>query len=329
MRREAKNACFAPLFYAAMMTPTDREALASIALLAAFADGQKQEAERAQLKALFESIEADASPHVYQRVLLGQTTVEAEAEKLSTPALRTFAYEMAVGVCDADGVASAEEQAFLGGLRSALGLEEAVAAPITAQGESLAHLADLPPVAPVAVAPSETPTSREPAGVDSVILKYAVLCGGLELLPQTLASMAVVPLQAKLVHSVGQQYGYALDKGHVRELLAVMGVGMTSQVMESYARKFFGKAVKKTLGKKMGKVAKKATGPLLAFATTFAIGQVAKRYYASGRTLSNVNLKSIYQENVTKGQQLYSQYSGQVAESARSTNLNNLMSMIR
>jgi len=109
----------------------------------------------------------------------------------------------------------------------------------------------------------------------------------------------------------------------------VIGVGMTSQVMESYARKLFGKVAKKTLGKKVGKVAKKATGPLLAFATTFAIGQVAKRYYASGRTLSNVNLKSIYQESMSQGQQLYSQYSGQVASSARSTNLSQLMSMVR
>lgn len=306
------------------MTTTERDALATIALLAAFADGQKQEAERAQLKALFESLDAEASPKVYQRVLFGQALLEEEAAKLSTPALRTFAYEMAVGVCDADGVASPEEEAFLNGLRTTLGMDEAVAAPIAAQGESLAHLAD---AQPPATAPAQA--TAQPAGVDSLILKYAVLCGGLELLPQTLASMAVVPLQAKLVHGVGQQYGYALDKGHVRELLAVVGVGMTSQVMESYARKLFGKVAKKTLGKKVGKVAKKATGPLLAFATTFAIGQVAKRYYASGRTLSNVNLKSIYQENIAQGQRLYSQYSDQVASSARSTNLSQLMSMVR
>ncbi|MCK7498350.1 MAG: hypothetical protein MZW92_52755 [Comamonadaceae bacterium] len=53
-----------------------------------------------------------------------------------------------------------------------------------------------------------------------MILNYAILNGALELLPDSLASMAIIPLQMKMVYRIGKSYGYELDRGHVKDFLA-------------------------------------------------------------------------------------------------------------
>ena len=64
--------------------------------------------------------------------------------------------------------------------------------------------------------------------------------GALELLPETLSTMAIIPLQMRLVYRIGQAYGYELDSGHVKDFLATVGVGLTSQYLEQAGRKLLG-----------------------------------------------------------------------------------------
>ena len=101
------------------------EALYSICLLAAFADGGKADAEREELRRIGESLMAEDfnGAAIYQKVLLGRTTVEAEAGRLDAPEWRQLAYEMAVKVCEADGVTSGAEKEFLAGLADRLGID--------------------------------------------------------------------------------------------------------------------------------------------------------------------------------------------------------------
>ena len=49
--------------------------------------------------------------------------------------------------------------------------------------------------------------------------------------------MAIIPLQIKMVYGIGKTHGYELDQGHIRELLATLGVGLTSQYLEQTGRK--------------------------------------------------------------------------------------------
>ena len=58
-----------------------------------------------------------------------------------------------------------------------------------------------------------------------MILNASILNGALELLPQSIASMAIIPLQMKLVYRIGQAHGYESDKTQIRDLLATLGVG--------------------------------------------------------------------------------------------------------
>ena len=78
------------------------------------------------------------------------------------------------------------------------------------------------------------------AELDKSILNHALLNGALELLPQSWASMAIIPMQVKMVYSIGKAHGVALDPGHIKEFIATAGVGLTGQYLEQFGRKLLG-----------------------------------------------------------------------------------------
>jgi uncharacterized protein (DUF697 family) len=350
----------------------ERDAIAAICLLAAQVDGLG-EGERAHLRDVFDAVGGVSHARLYQDVILGRVDLAGACEALTTPELRRYAYEMAVGACDANGHTTPAEQAFLDDLASRLGLEVAEAAAVRDEAEALADAPGLAMAAAggmtaaaadgtaadgtaadgaaaagataVGAAPAEaatepgrdlipTATDAEARAVpapdlDRTILNRAILAGALELLPQSLGTMAIVPVQMKLVFEIGRAHGYSLDQGKVRELLAIAGVGLTSQVLEGYARKLFGKALKKTLGKGAGKVGKAASSALMTFATTYAIGKVADRYYGGGRTLSRDAVREVFTTEVARGKELFGRYQGQIQDRARTTNLSEVTRQLR
>ncbi len=313
------------------MEPREQEAIAAICLMAALADGSKSDAERDRLKQIFDGFDdVPAAPTIYQRVILGKTDLAAESGALDSSEARTLAFEMAVHVCDADDVTSGPERKFLDRLRDALGLAESEAAPVREEAEQIA-------AAPLDEGEALTPIPPGEAGEDpaadpevgGMIVRYAILNGALELLPQSLATMAILPLQMKMVYRIGTRFGVTLDRGHVKEFLATVGVGLGSQVLEGYARNLLGGILKKTLGKKAARLGKKAVGPLMAFATTWALGQVAAHYYGGGRRLDIGGLKQLFSSKVAEGKALYPGYEGQVAERARNVDVRDLLNVVR
>jgi uncharacterized protein (DUF697 family) len=62
------------------------------------------------------------------------------------------------------------------------------------------------------------------AELDKMILNAANLNGALEIMPHTLATMAIVPLQMRLVYRIGNAYGYELDRGHIKDFLATVAL---------------------------------------------------------------------------------------------------------
>ena len=327
------------------LTQEERDAVATICLMAAFADGNKDAHERERLKEIFDSLDSGFSPALYSQVILGKMQLDEVASALNSPMPRMLAYEMAVGVCDADGQTTEQERVFLQRLQQALDLDAQLAKDIHNDGEELASMPleqDLPVHVAHTVKPGFEPvesankqaTTQDDPGLDPLILKFAVLNGGLELLPQSLASMAIVPLQMKMVYQIGSKYGYQLDQRHIKDFLAVVGVGMTSQVLEKYARKLVGGFVKKAVGKKkkgkkFAKAASAATGMAMSFATTYALGHVARVYYARDRQLTPDALKRLYRERVEQGKNLVDTYRPEIESSARRTDVNSLLSMIR
>ena len=165
---------------------------------------------------------------------------------------------------------------------------------------------------------------------DKVILNYAILNGALELLPETLASMAIIPLQMKMVYRIGKTYGFELDKGHIKDFLATAGIGMASQYVEQIGVKLLGRVFGGGLiGGLIGGIAKQTVSSGMSFATTYALGHLACRYYAGGRSFSTTVLKDTYAELLGEAQDMQGQYLPAIREKARSVNVAQILEEVR
>src|SRR6056297_2799547 len=123
-----------------MTTPLARDsAILAIALHAAFSDGGKHEAERDEFRRIAETLAADGdgpdARRVYQDVLLKRVSLEDAAAALSEHGEKHLAYELAVGVCDADGRTVDAEREFMDRLRGLLALDRAEADEVEREAE--------------------------------------------------------------------------------------------------------------------------------------------------------------------------------------------------
>lgn len=332
------------------MDTQQTRSILTVALMAAFADGAKDEREREAIRRLAETLGDDPAldlPGLYRDVLLGKPALETVVAPLAAPEQRQFAYEMAVAVVNADGGQQPAEAQFLGKLATALGLP---AGPAAAQSQAAAAVADaaFEPAPPASAATGTEGTAGlagttagaatgtvlgkanvDDATLDKTILNASITNAALELLPETLASMAIIPLQMRLVYRIGQAYGYPMDRSHAKDFIATLGVGLTSQYIEQYGRKLLGGLLGKVgggLGRGLGR---QAASSGLTFATTYAIGRVAQRYFAAGRTLDAAALKQTFVALLAEARGMAPQYQAQIQQAARTIDTRSLASLVR
>ncbi|HKL51386.1 MAG TPA: DUF533 domain-containing protein [Wenzhouxiangellaceae bacterium] len=318
------------------MTTLDRDAaILAIALHAAFADGGKHEAEREEFRRIAETLAADGdgpdARRVYQDVLLKRVSLEDATAALTDSGEKHLAYELAVGVCDADGRTVDAEREFLDRLRGLLELDTAEADEVEREAEQVVAMTEAaaPATVPGTASMPQAPAAVDEAAIDKSILNYSILNGALEILPQSWASMAVIPLQIKMVYEIGQRHGVALDRGHIKEFLATLGVGMTSQYVEQFGRKLIGGLFRAAAGRGIGRLGRTATGMAFSFATTYALGQVARRYYAGGRQMSTDLLRTTFQETLGPAKQMQQEYLPQIEQKAQTLDMGQVMGMVR
>ncbi len=314
------------------MDTQETEAILTLSLLAAFVDGDKHERERAEIKRIAQALCADERvnlPSLYQDVLMNRVSVATVASRLQGPQSRQLAYEMAVCVCDADGAQSMAEQRFLDEVRAALALTAPAASAFSREAEALASvpLAGDAPTAPATEAAA--PGATDEAELDRAILNASILNGALELLPETLSTMAIIPLQMKLVYRIGRAHGYELDRGHVKDFLATAGVGLTSQYIEQAGRKLLGGLLGMVAGSIGRGLGRQAISSGMSFASTYALGHVAKRYYAGGRQLSTPMLKQAYADIMQEARKLQAQHLPAMQDKARTLDAGKVLAMVR
>ena len=323
------------------MNPEQQKSILAIALFAAFADGAKHEREREDIRRIADSLATDAGApdlaRLYQDVLLKRFSLEAAAAALGDPGERQLAYEMAVCVCDADGRQTEAERRFLGELKALLKLDDGQVEAFEREADAIVELSEkvVPAVAAVSTGVASVPVvlMAQPkvpqAELDKSILNHALVNGALELLPQSWASLAIIPLQIRMVYGIGKTYGVELDQGHIKEFIAAAGVGLTSQYLEQFGRKLLGGLLGRVAGRTFGKVGSAATGMAFSFAATYALGQVAKRYYAGGRVMSTAVLRDTFQNLLGPAKQLQAQYLPQIQQKASTLDLAQVMAMAR
>jgi hypothetical protein len=115
----------------------------------------------------------------------------------------------------------------------------------------------------------------------------------------------------------------------VKDLLTTLGIGLTSQYIEEIGRKLLGKFLKTAGGGLFGALGRQATGSAFAFATTYALGHVAKRYYAAGRTLEAAELRGIFESLLADARSLQARYAQQIEDKARTIDPKQLLDVVR
>lgn len=297
---------------------TSNESLLAICLFAAFSDGDKSDSEREEISRIAAELESDNLAEISRKILMGKISIESVVTGLGSQQNRLLAYEMARAVCEAGGSITAPEQEFLSRLRQALELS-------ASDSKSVDDEVDALSLAPVS---SEV---GQAGGVDnsSMILKYSILNGALELLPETFATMAIIPMQMKMVYRIGKAHGVEQDRSLIKEFLATAGVGIGSQVVEGFARKLMGGFGKKLGGKTAGKIANQVTGSAFSFASTYAIGHVAEKYHGGGKRLSGPELKSLFNTLSEQAKGLHAQHLPAIQERAKGLNPASILAMVR
>ncbi|EXI79739.1 MAG: putative protein/domain associated with GTPase [Candidatus Accumulibacter appositus] len=328
------------------MNEQQQEAILTLSLMAAFADGGKNESERAEIKRIADALAGEGAINIaslYQNVLLKRVSMSSAAAALTTTETRQLAFEMAVCVCDADGVQSAAEKKFLDELRGELALDQQQASAYSQQAEAIAALpvstasdsatptttgATRTVAVPEAVSTGYASTMSE-AELDKTILNAAILNGALELLPESLSTMAIIPLQMKLVYRIGKSYGFELDRGHIKDFLATLGVGLTSQYLEQAGRKLLGGLLGKVGGGLLRGLGKQAVSSGMSFASTYALGHVARRYYAGGRSFSSEMLRETFDSVLGEAKGLQSRYLPEMQARARTLDSAQIVDLVR
>ena len=282
------------------MTDLEQKAVLSIAIMAALADGNRTDQERDAIEKLAASFAGTNLnvDEIYHDVLLRKISLPEAANRLQSGESKEAAYELAVGACNADGATNELEKKFLAALAQSLNLSPEVSSKYHQAAQSVSNLS----VATAASA-GAVPKMSE-AEMDEMIRKAAVVNAALELMPETLSTLAIIPLQMRMVYQIGKNFGFELDQNYIKDFAGTLGIGMSSQFLEVVARKI--------LGGVLGGVGRQAASSGMSFAVTYALGQVAKKYYASGRKIDTAQLKEIFSKMVADAGTMKDKYSQEI-----------------
>lgn len=340
------------------MTEDSAQALVTIAALAAFADGTTEEQERAEIARVAARLGVSLDGVQLSDDVSAAMEASRVARRFTSDEEREAAYRVALAVVHADGDVNTKETLFLRTLAQSLGVDaraldaEAGAASrgveqwvSSSRSEGAAAVGGMGAAAVAAspgdASPGAATASAATAGaatasaaassasLDDFILDQAMLTAALELLPDKLANLGIIPLQVRLVHTIGQRNGGGGESVHVKELMATLGLSVVGQAIETVVRKAFGGVAGGLLGRMLGGAGGVAAGAGVTFASTYALGHVAQQYYAQGRTMSAGDLKTLFGRLTDDGGALYPRVQQRIGELARGSTLGSIMQGLR
>ena len=132
-------------------------------------------------------------------------------------------------------------------------------------------------------------------------------------------------LQMKMVCRVGKSYEHKLGRGDITQVLAAAGLDLTSQVLEGYAHKLLSGLLGKFGGGLVRGAGQQVASSSMSFAITWAIGKLAKQYYAAARKLSAIGLREMFGALKEQARSLHSRYAGDIQQKASSVSLSQFL----
>ena len=128
-----------------------------------------------------------------------------------------------------------------------------------------------------------SPEERDEA-VSNMVNVCSVAAAAVAIQPIPFLDMALIaPIQIGLVQAVARIYGYHLDKKAVLEVLSAFGASIVAQNVIMAACKFV---------PFLGWV----VAPSMAFALTWALGEVADHYFRNGRGVPTEELRDMFKK---------------------------------
>lgn len=273
------------------MDMLDRKALAGFRILIAVAraDGSISAAELDTIRGVLGS-----RVPILEALLAEEFDLDEEIALLDDEAYRLRVYNSAYALAHVDGYAHSQEVNVLEKLIPYKG-EGSVLAEVLGEAKDT-----LMPSNIVAIA---DPSKRD-AEVREDMFKYSALAAVAGAMPipgvGIIADLFVVGIQAKLVRDIGQYYGHTVDDQAARSLLvSVAGATGLRIAVNNLTRLVpgFGSAV----------------GAASSFATTWAVGEVACRYFESGQSLDEAALKNLFEQARQSGKGVYTEQEARVA----------------
>lgn len=277
---------------------TENEAVASLKLLVAVAkaDPAFSSAERATLEDELSHAKLPSGVTV-QALLDGTYDVDALVREVTSQKARDAAFGACLTMAHAHRVPSSQAQAALERI------EKAWAVPQDRRellGRLFHEARDTVWFThPAATADPE----RRTAEINEEVRRYSILSGALGLNPVPIASivtdLAVVGLQARMFNDIGRHWGHESSRETAKHLLAGVRAGTAARIAVNELVKFVSGA---------GGGFAASTN----FASTWALGQVAKQYWHSGGNADLAKLGGIFAEAKAEGRLTYEQYKADV-----------------
>jgi len=144
------------------------------------------------------------------------------------------------------------------------------------------------------------PATSKQSRAEAIINKYLPWSMGAGLVPVPIADAAmVVGIQVKMLAEISQVYGVEFSENVGKAVIASLigGVGSTT-----VAAGTFGSLIKSIPG--FGAILGAATLPVIAGATTYAIGKVFTQHFESGGTFltfNSVESKKVFDDKLAEG----------------------------
>lgn len=266
-----------------------KEGIACMRALVAVAkaDGKITAEERAALEASLAMLPAGTD---LQSLLDEKIDLDQVLAQITSPAAREQLWQSAFSMVHADGAATAEEQALVDKIRTTFHIDEATA---STTKRLLDEAKDT--LLPSNIDPIADPAKRQKE-IDQDVLKYSVFSAVLGAFPvpglAIATDLAIVALQVKLVRDIGQYWGHKVDQQAAKTLLGGLGLGTGARIAVANLAKLV-------------PVWGSAFGATSAFATTWALGKIANRYFEGGQKADIASLKGELKTMEKAGKEAY------------------------
>lgn len=282
---------------------TEHETLASLRVLVCVAktDGELAPKERQSIENAFSGLPMPAGVTL-KGLFDEKIDLDAQLRLLTSPESREAVYHSAVGLVQVDGACTPEEQKRLDHIRTTLQIsdeKQSLTRRILDEAKQTVLLSNIQPF---------NDSARRATEVKSEILKYSVISSALGAFPipglAIATDLAVVAVQVKMVRDIGQMWGHKVDKQAAVALLGGLGLGTGARIAVSNLAKLV-------------PVWGSLVGASASFASTWALGKIADKYFESGMKADVASLRSDFKAAQAEGRQAYDSHKGLVESKSK------------